>query len=793
MLANRHPTAYRLLAAVLVLLGCATLAAGTARAGDLIVLDGDTQPLSGSVAYDVVYIDGDLQLTGNTQIAASSIYIGPDANLDTCYVAAPTGGNDACTAGRSLTMQASGAVIVSNQINLQAASGTSGPGGSLNISGNPVAVGNINTDGSGGSTSGQVSITSGGTLATGGIDAEGASVTLTAAGEIDVSGDLQTAGTGDVSAGTPGYAPSAGPVTIDSSGGAVQLDGVLNASGDAGSAGTTGGGNGAGVNINGANVQTEAIDTNGGGSENGAPGASASVSITASGSLGVLGEINASGQNGAGGSATGGAQVTLKAAGPLTIGGDVEVGGGEGASAGQIALSGSSVATGGLDATGGNGPGAPVDGSGGAGGQVNVTAPSGASLGSVLASGGNSGGSTAPAGTGGSVAVTSNNGSIDTGAVETFGGSIGEGPGANGGPITLGAKDNLTVGGTLEANGSNAGGASSPTWTGGNGGNLTLAADTGTLALDGTATVAGGTGSNNTNSHAFAGVGGNGGQVVIVANAIGTLASLSSAGGDGGGNGDTQGQGGQGGAITAFTSSPIFDAHKLVTSDGGNGNPTGNAGAQHQDTAPSGVTVDPLSGALSFTSNSPDAQGYQVLMSAGTAAPAIVLSTASTSGLHPTAPLCQPVTFTVVALNGAVGWTSAPSPGAQYTRQPSATQTCSQAPVFTVRSVKQLTRTRLRRDGWVLSVPLKLTGIGSVQATLTRVRVASAKPHRRAGRSLVVLTIPSLQITHPGVLRMRLDLPAAARLAGTYKLVVSSTSPDGTGHGSRTARWKIAQ
>lgn len=789
----RH--ASRLLAVAFAFLACATVAAATARAQDLIILNGDPpQTMSGSVQYDVVYIDGDLELLGDTTLTASSIYIGPDANLDTCYVPgpSPSGGDNACTAGRSLTLQAGGPVIVSDGIDLSGGNtGTAAPGGNLTISGNPVAVGDINTgpytSGAATSTSGQVSITSGGTLATGGIYAPGAGVTLKAAGAIDVADDLQTQGTGNITATTPGRAASAGPVSIASSGGDVNIDGTIDASGNYGSGGTLGGGNGASVTISGGNVRTEQVETTGGGSQNSLPGGSAPVSITAGAALDALGSIDASGQNGAGGSGAPGSQVSLSATGPLTTGDDVDVSGGQGAAAGQIMLAGSGVTTGGLDARGGGG--GTSTSAGGAGGSITVTAPAGASLGSVLASGG-SGGNGATGAGGGPINVTSSGGSIDTGKVDSYGGSTGVGPGAGGGSIALDAHANLTVGGSLDSSGSNAGGSASPPSSGGNGGSLTLHADTGTLSLDGYASSAGGTGSNPNSG--FGGSGGNGAPVVVVAQAIGALASLSSAGGDGGSGGTTQGPGGPGGAILAFTTSPIFDAHKLVTSDGGNGNPTGVAGAQHQDTAPSAVFVDPQSGMLSFTSNSPDALGYQVLMAVGTAAPTVVLSTAATSGVHPTAPVCQQVTFTVEAVDSTVGWTSAPSPGVLYTQQPSATQTCSQAPAFTVPSIKHLSRRHLRRDKWVVSVPLKLNGIGTLQATLVRL-APRGRHRRRKGKAVTVITTPSVQVTRPGVVHLRISLPSAGRGLATYKLEVTTTSPDGTGHASRTLGWEIVK
>jgi hypothetical protein len=510
-------------------------------------------------------------------------------------------------------------------------------------------------------------------------------------------------------------------------------------------------------------VTTEEIDTNGGGSQSGAPGASAPVSIMAGASLDVLGPIDASGQSGGASGGAPGSQVSLSAGGALAVGG--------------------------IDASGGDGANLYT---GGPGGSITVTAPSGASVGSLFATGGRSGGGAAGAGSGGSIQVTSSGGSIAAGAISTAGGGTGSGPGANGGPIALSAHGNLTVGGSLDGSGSNAGGSASPPWGGGSGGSLTLHADTGTMSLDGSVSSAGGTGSGNTNSHALGGSGGTGGRIVIVAGAVGPLASLSSDGGDGGSYGNTEGPGGGAGAILAFTTAPVFNAHQSVTSDGGNGNPIGVAGVQHQDTAPSAVLVNPATGALNFTSNSPDALGYQLLMAVGTGTPTAVLATAATSGLTATAPICQQVTFTVEAVNSTFGWTSAPSPGVQYTRQPSTTQTCSQPPPLSIPAIGHLSRRRLRRDRWVVAVPVKLNGIGAVQATLTRLGVRSR--HRRpASKPITVLTTPSVQVTKPGVVHLRISLPSDGRVLAGYKLDVTTSSPDGTGHVSSTIGWKIVK
>ena len=81
--------AIRGLLAVLAFALSLTALAGSARADDLLVLNGDSETLSGSAQYGMVYIDGALRLAGDTldHRETSSIYIGPDAYLDTCFVA----------------------------------------------------------------------------------------------------------------------------------------------------------------------------------------------------------------------------------------------------------------------------------------------------------------------------------------------------------------------------------------------------------------------------------------------------------------------------------------------------------------------------------------------------------------------------------------------------------------------------------------------------------------------------------------------------------------------------------
>ena len=763
---------------IAALLGLSVLAPA-ARADDLLLLNGDSVTLSGNLKYGFVYVDGDLRLAGSTSITANSIYFGPDAYLLTCFVAGT--GDNGCTAGRSLTLRANGPLTVANDIDLTAGAGTLQPGGNLSLSGSPVTVGgNITTAGSGGAASGRVSISSGSSLATGGINAPGSSVTLGARGWIDVGDDIDTEGNNQIASSNPARVPSAGAVTVGSSAGNVRIDGDVNAYGqDAPTQGGLGGGNAAPVTITGSNVRTDAIYATGGGSGASVAGASSPIKVTARGSLNTLGQLDASGQNGATGSPTPAANITLSAAGPLTAGGSVYDDGAQGVAGGSSAetinVRGATVTTGTLSAVGGD---TPAGGRSGRGGAILVGAPGGASLGALRARGGNAYGG-GVSGAGGAVAVTSTSGAISVGEVETEGGYTGNGPGTDGGPITLSALGDLTIGGSLDASGSDGNGNADPPLAGGNAGKVLLRAATGTLSLASDASAEGGGGSSDSVNGKLGGRGGRGGRIDVVAHAIGPVVSLSSRGGDGGDYGYNQGPGGAGGVIYAWTDASLFDDQKVIDSDGGDGNPTGIGGHKQQDSSPTALSIQPSTGLLSFVSRSPDAQRYRVLRSTGGGAPQTVLETSATSRLKTTTPLCAPVTFTVVAVNTVMGWVSDPSRALAYVRTPSTSQSCSQAPRVLAPAQERRSLRDLRRANWVLKVPVKTNGVGTLQATL-----------KRTGKNPPLATA-SAQLAGSGSRVLRLRTPAMRR--GSYVLRIVTTSPNGRGHTTATTTLEVAR
>lgn len=754
-----------------------------ASAADLLVLNGDPPvTLSGVQSYGIVYVDGELRLTGDTTIDAASIYFGPDARIDTCYV--PGTGDGQCAGGRSVTLHSLGPLTVATGIDLESGA-TSGPGGSLSLSGTSVAVGGqINTSGDTDNSSGSVTISSAGPVSTQAIFAPGAPVSINGHGTVLVGDSIQTQGARASTPASPTTPMQAGgPVAINANGGEVDVDGPIATQGQGAPGGGGSGGPGGAVAIAGANVHTESITTVGGGSQatGSGPGASGAVSIIASGTLSIAGTVDTSGASGAGGTGASGATVGLKATGAAALG-EVDASGGPASAGAPITIAATSVSAGDLNASGGSGSTDSRFGANAA--PISVSAPQGAVLGALLATGGDGDGtrsSPALAGAGAAITVSSTAGSISAGRAESTGGGQDVGPGNSGGSISLKAGDNLSVAGDVRADGSDAGGSAAPPWSGGNSGNVYLAAATGTMNLGGNTSASGGAGSSNAAGNQLGGAGGAGGHMTLIAHAIGLLVSLTAPGGSGGGNDDEQGPGGPGGSITAYTDAQIFNSERWVSTDGGDGNPTGAAGSQVQNSAPTSLNAD-AKGLIGFTTHSPNANRYELETIAKGGAVKVVEKTTKSDGLQPDIPVCGTVKLQVVAISAGVGWTSDPSNPIRYTRPASKTQSCAAPPKLTLPRRLDTTLKAARRAHWVETLRLRSAGVGTVRVRLTYMTatgrhgsVATKLTFKRAGRRVLHLTLPS-----------------AVRAAGSGSVVLRETSPDGKHRKTRTVNIEVS-
>ena len=705
----------RHLAAALVTIGAlagGTLA-GAAQAADLIVLGPDSVTVAGTVSYNKVYVgDGaTLRLAGDTTIVANDVYFGGGSALRSCFVAPAS--DNGCPIGRNLAIQSTGQINIGTGINLTAGTGGLRPGGSLALAGTSVTVaGAIDTSGSMGGGSGSVSISASGAISLSSpwyapsVNAPGAPISIHGA-SVAVSGDLDSSGS---------TAPivTAGEIDVAATSGALRIGGNVIASGLDG-----GGGSGANISLRGGDVRAGSIDASAGSSPAGAPGYAGNVGVSGSTSVSISGSVDTRGDSGPTTfGATGGGNVALISGGPVLAGNVFASGADANAAlpsgAGSIVIQGAAVAVGQLFTNGGSrsngaGYGAAANG-------VSVTSAGALSVGNIEAYGGNSTGDGVPGGHGGQILLTGDG--IFTSELRTTpGGSSGNSPGGSAGPIVVNGRTTATILGGVYANGASANG--NAPYPGGSGADVTLHAVGGSLALSAPVRTSGGSGGNAPGG-VKAGPGGAGGSLDLVGTAIDPIAGINTEGGDGGfsNNADNRGVGGPGGTIHAWSETRVFDTLRAISTAGGGGSPPGPDGATLQDSGPTGLSVDG-NGLLSFTSQSPSAEGYRVVRTIGDAV-TTVLTTRSTSRLAvPAVDLCVPVAYQVQAFQSAVGWTSPLTPAVGFTRAPSATQRCTDAPTLSHEKTVVVKQKSLAKAKGSFSFGAQTNGIGTVTATAT--------------------------------------------------------------------------
>jgi hypothetical protein len=736
-----------------VLLTLAGLAAGTlagagaAQAADLIVLGPDSATIAGTVAYDHVYIgDGaTLRLAGDTAISANDVYFAGGSSLHTCFVTGMT--DTSCTQGRNLLIQATGQINIGSGINLTAGTGAPRQGGSLMMSGSSITVsGGIDTSGSAGAGSGYVAISSPGQIALSAgafqasVNAPGAPVAIHAGTGVGLTGDLNTSG-------SDGTIISAGEVDVSATKGPVSISGSVNASGRDGT-----GGSGNNVSLHGTDVRVGRIDASAATGSPGAAGIPGNVGIGGTGSVSISNDIDVRGASGAAGSnASPAGNVSITSSGPI-LAGNVFASGSDGNAAapsapGSIVISGSAVAVGQLLVNGGSRTGAGA-GNGAYGGGVSVTATGALSVDEVEAGGGNSAGGF-PGGHGGQIVLTGDG--VFTSELRTTAGAAGgNAGGASSGPIIVNGKSAVTIlGGVYTFGGSASGAAMSPAGGGGSGGDVALHATAGPLSLSAPIRTNGGNGGN-APAGFKAGSGGNGGAVDLVGSPIDPIAGISTEGGDGGVSNDTdhRGAGGAGGLVHAWSETNVAGSGlRSISTAGGNGVPPGIDGAQLQDSGPTALSVD-ANGLISFTSQSPSAEGYRVIRTLGDAVTVVLVTRTTAHVALPPLDPCVPVTYQVQAFQSIVGWSSPLTPAVPYMRQPSATQKCTDAPILTHTGTVVVKLKTLQKSKGTFAFVTDANGIGAVTATATSKGVktpiaATIAAGVKPGTIKVVVTIDS--------------------------------------------------
>jgi hypothetical protein len=774
---HQQPTARRrlrvpaLLASLASFLLLAGPGAASASAGDLIQLNGDpTVVLNGPYAFGHVFIDGVVKLAGDTTINASDVYIGPDAQFVPCFVQGV--GDNACTDGRSLTIQASGPVSLATSLDLQGANVTPRAGGSLRVTGSSVRIsGSVSTGGHMAGSGGVTVNATAGSLSMQAIYTSGGPISLHATGNVGVDGDLQAQPNGNAPNG-PTQAASGGAVDVASSGGDVAIQGGVYTYGrDMTATGPLVGGNGGSVSISGGDVRVGHIDATPGNGYDLNAGTGGAVTVAARGALSLLGDLYADGAQSTSGVPSNGSAVKLSAGGALAAAGIDDRGANgpaNGSAGGAVSVSGASISTGALYAYGGN---ANTTGAGGAGGSLTVHATGNAAVG-VLDVGGGCGQSTG-----------GNAGTIDLAGDRVSTGGIWADAcnrGASGGSVRLWAGSGLSVGGDVRLSGAWGQGSSDPAQPGGNAGSLLARTATGVLDLGGSIFADGGGGAQGT---AMGGAGGRGGSIDLVGNTIAGPLGISATGGYGNGvDSDHQANGGNGGVVRAWSDTQLFSGLIVIDTSAGNGKVNGVEGSQLLESAPSSLTVDPTTGQLTFTQNSPDAQGFRVFASVKGGPATQVLQSGPAAGttvtLKPPAQvMCVPVSFTVEAFHDPLGWGSSMPPAVSWTRPPSAHQKCTDAPQITAAAKGWKHRKTLAKRSWKVRLRVALDGAGTLAGSLWdghRKLVSASMPAPHAGRYTLVFQIPA-KGRHLGFFTVKLRAAAPvgkAQSRATYKLEV---------------------
>ena len=738
---SRFPLRRLALFAALAAVGLVVVPA--AQADDLIQLNGDLPvTFAGGYSYGLLYLDGAVRLNGDTSITATDVFIGPDAQFDGCAEAG-------CVNGHSLTINASGGVAISPAISLQGRNGANRVGGTLAIHAARVTLGGpVDTSGTA-APSGAISIDSSGLVVTQSLRSPGAGIFVHGAGGVLIGGDITSAGAAVVN--------GAG-VDLASASGDVNVLGSIASSGVNGAAGVVPGSGGP-VSIAGGDVHVSGgIDSHGGTAVDTGAGQAGAVALSAKGALAV-GTVSAQGGSSTSNFSAPGAPVSLTAAGAL-IAGNINTAGGSsagiGAHGGAVTATGASLALGSITADAGDATADPLNGSGESGGPVTLKATGVVGTGAISTRGG-SGRALGGGGPGGPVSISGDR--VSTGSIT----APGENLSAPGGSVNVSAQSRLIIGGSVDASGA-AGGNASP---GGAGAPVFLAAAHGPLTLGGRVRSEGGAGA--AGAH-----GGNGGSVELVVQSVASSNGVLA----GGGNGGTGAPGGNGGRVRIWAQIPSLILLQLVDTSGGTGGgtgiPNGIDGLQQEESAPTALSIVAKTGALSFTTNSPDAEGYRVFASLAGAPAKAIMTTKTGSAVLPKVAPCVKADYTLSAFMTSVGWQSDPIGPVSFMAPPSATQACTDAPqlTFGVQKLKKKIKA-LKKKKWKVSVRFLADGMGNAHVVLSqkkKVVVAADKP-LAAGRRNVT---------------MKLLIPKKLRKAGKFLVTVTGSAPLGKARSKST-------
>jgi hypothetical protein len=361
---------------------------------------------------------------------------------------------------------------------------------------------------------------------------------------------------------------------------------------------------------------------------------------------------------------------------------------------------------------------------------------------------------------------------VETGDVDVRGGfsaAAGQGGGAQGAPggvTRIVGEQGLTIGGRVDAFGTNAAAQGGPPRDGFPGGEAVLSGGRGELRIVGAVRANGGSGAS------AGGRGAAGAKVTIAGRTMALGAGIVTDGGDGSGN--PRGPGGNAGDVVAYTDTEIFNGLIAVFTRGGD-SAVATRGLDGQTVRSQGPTAATLTdGRLAFTTKGGPVQGYRVLRSLAGTDPEPVWQGTATSGIVlPRQPPCVKADYSVVAFQDDLSWVSAPTAPVSITRNPAPGQRCTTpARVRLVTPTVRTTAAALKRSRGQLRFRVVVRGVGKLTVTVTR-----------NGRAVATTRTVVVSTGRPFV---TLDLPPAARTKGRLGLRLTSVAPVGRASSTST-------
>ena len=238
------------------------------------------------------------------------------------------------------------------------------------------------------------------------------------------------------------------------------------------------------------------------------------------------------------------------------------------------------------------------------------------------------------------------------------------------------------------------------------------------------------------------------------------------------------GPGGNGGFVRTWTQAPSLILLQLVDSPAAPAIRTAPTVRSRTNPRPRASRFF-STGTVSFTTHSPDAEGYRVFASLAGAPAKLIMTTKVSGGALPKVAPCVKADYSLSAFSTAVGWQSDPIGPVTFMKPPSANQACTDAPQLTF-GVRKLSKKigALRKKKWRVKLRFLADGMGTAHVVLSR-----------KGKKLV--TADKLLAAVRREVTMTLTLPKKLRKPGKFAVTVTGSAPLGKARSKSTLTLEV--